>query len=64
MSALPEHDHCLNCGEVVPFDMRYCCMDCYNAHQAKLKKWRNRELFFWIGSALTVVAILIVAVLI
>lgn len=56
MSTLPEHDHCKNCGDPVPFDMAYCCEDCYWEYQRNQKKHKNREMLFWVSAVCVVVA--------
>ncbi len=63
MTSLPEHDHCKNCGDPVPFDMQYCCMECYNEYQEKQKKEKRKDIMFWAAAALSVVVIVVVAVL-
>ena len=60
MAHLPEHDHCKNCGDPVPFDMRYCSLDCYNAHQAALREQRKRDILFWVSAAAGVAAVIII----
>jgi predicted nucleic acid-binding Zn ribbon protein len=58
MAHLPEHDHCRNCGDPVPFDMLYCSLDCYHAHQAALRSERRREILFWAACIAGVAAVI------
>ena len=40
---LPPHDHCRYCGRAVPFDMAYCCMDCYSKAQKRIAKEKRNS---------------------
>jgi len=57
MVALPEHDHCKNCGDPVPFDMAFCCEDCYWKYQATTKKEREKNMLFYGVAIASIIAI-------
>ncbi|MDR0522926.1 MAG: DUF2116 family Zn-ribbon domain-containing protein [Candidatus Methanoplasma sp.] len=57
MTALPEHDHCRFCGDAVPFDMRYCSMECYRGDEARMKRERRNGILFAAAAIASVAAI-------
>ena len=58
MVSLPEHDHCKNCGDPVPFDMAYCCEDCYWSYQGNMVRER-RKMNLYVTAAVVAVAVLV-----
>lgn len=54
---LPEHSHCLTCGNPVPAEESYCSEECQMEQEAKERKNRQRNLAFYIIAIVAIVAI-------
>ena len=54
---LPEHSHCIHCGDPVRFGEEFCDSTCKDAHTKEEKRSRIRDFAFYatIGVALVVV---------
>ena len=55
---LPEHPHCIYCGDPVPFGEEYCNDECRRNEELRQKAERRKEHRFW-GSAGVVIVIVI-----
>lgn len=60
MVTLPEHDHCRNCGDPVPFDMAYCCEACYWEFQGKAKKEKRTMYLYATAVVMSVVVLTLI----
>lgn len=57
---LPEHSHCIFCGDPVPFGEEYCNDDCRHSEMERVAKEKRKDMMFYIGAAVSVVIILAV----
>lgn len=55
---LPEHSHCMHCGDPVRFGEDFCDMRCRDAHAKDEKRARMRDFAFYATVAVALVAIL------
>ena len=59
MAKLPEHGHCENCGDPVPFNEHFCndgCRDEYNKDVREAKRLDNR-FYIIMGAVIVTVAV-------
>lgn len=63
MASLPEHDHCKNCGDPIPFDMAFCREDCYWEYQRKKRKEKEKWAVYAAVLAITVAVLLVFKIL-
>ncbi len=54
---LPEHSHCLACGDPVPAEKSYCSEECRQEQEAKENKNKRRNLMFYIVAIVAVAAV-------
>ncbi|NLI74422.1 MAG: DUF2116 family Zn-ribbon domain-containing protein [Euryarchaeota archaeon] len=54
---LPDHSHCMNCGDPVIFGKEFCSSQCQLEREGEKKRVRRRNLIFYI---VAIVAILFV----
>jgi predicted nucleic acid-binding Zn ribbon protein len=54
---LPEHSHCLACGDPVPANELYCSEECRQEQEAKKRKNKQRNLLFYIVAIVAIVAV-------
>lgn len=54
---LPEHSHCLTCGDPIPADEKYCSDECQQEQEVKERKNKRRNLAFYIIATVAIVAI-------
>lgn len=57
---LPEHSHCIFCGDPVPFGEEYCNDDCRNGEMGRAAKEKRKDRMFYAGATLSVIIILAV----
>ena len=55
---LPEHSHCIYCGDPIPFGEEYCNDECRRNEELRQKAEKRKEYRFW-GSAGVVIVIVI-----
>jgi predicted nucleic acid-binding Zn ribbon protein len=55
---LPEHSHCLHCGDPVPYGTEYCSEECREGYRKDKLKNNIRDVAFYatIGLALCILA--------
>lgn len=58
---LPEHSHCKYCGDPIRFGEEYCNDQCRSALIAREAGEVRKERLFYVGAALSVVAIFVIA---
>lgn len=55
---LPDHSHCIYCGDPIPFGEEYCNGECRSKEAARAASEKRRDNMFFILSGLTVVIII------
>ena len=55
---LPDHSHCLHCGDPTPFGTDYCSKECRERHRKDKLKNNIRDFAFYatVGLALCILA--------
>lgn len=61
---LPEHSHCIYCGDPIPFGEEYCNDECRKGERDRIAAEKKRDNMFYIGSIITVVVIVTIGLLI
>ncbi|MCL2890982.1 MAG: DUF2116 family Zn-ribbon domain-containing protein [Methanomassiliicoccaceae archaeon] len=61
MAKLPEHGHCENCGDPVPFGEQFCSDDCSRRYEKEEQDAKNKDIRFYGILAGVIVAVAIVA---
>ena len=61
MTSLPEHGHCENCGDPVPFGEYFCSDECSAEYHADVKEARRLDRRFYILMGLGLAAAAAVA---
>ena len=56
---LPEHSHCLYCGDPIPIGEEYCNDECRRAEAERVAKEKRKDMAFYAIAAVTVVVILV-----
>lgn len=54
---LPEHSHCLHCGDPVAFGESYCDEDCLTAHRKETKRTNVKDFLFYATVAAALIAV-------
>ena len=54
---LPEHSHCLHCGDPVPFGENYCDEECLSAHRKETKRTSVKDFLFYATVAAALILI-------
>lgn len=54
---LPEHSHCLHCGDPVPADATYCSDECRQERETTKRRADRRMWLFYIVAIIAVVGI-------
>lgn len=57
---LPDHSHCIYCGDPIPFGESFCSESCRKNEELRQRSEKRKEYRFW-GSAGVVIAIVIAA---
>ncbi len=60
---LPEHSHCLYCGDPIPFGEEFCDETCREKAIDQERKERNKEYRFWGSAGVVIVIVIIIGVL-
>ncbi len=55
---LPEHSHCIYCGDPIPFGEEFCNEECRKKESERRRSEKMKEYRFW-GSAIIVMAVVI-----
>ena len=55
---LPEHSHCIYCGDPNPFGEEFCNEECRKKESERRRSEKMKEYRFW-GSAIIVMAVVI-----
>jgi predicted nucleic acid-binding Zn ribbon protein len=63
MSKPPEHGHCENCGDPVPFGEHFCSDSCSKEYSADIKEAKRLDNRFYILMAAGIAAVAAVAFL-
>jgi len=55
---LPEHSHCLYCGDPTPYGTYFCCDECRKKHHDETRRNNIRDIAFYatVGLALCLLA--------
>ena len=61
---LPEHSHCIYCGDPIPFGEEYCNEECRRNEAERVAKEKRKDNMFYVFAAITVAVILAVGYLI
>ena len=59
---LPEHSHCLYCGNPVKYGEEYCDDDCKRLHEAREKDDKRKDMRFYVAIAASLILILVVGI--
>jgi len=59
MAKLPEHSHCENCGDPIPFGEQFCSDACSHGYAKEEKDAKNKDIRFY---AILVGVIVVVAI--
>jgi len=64
MAKLPEHSHCENCGDPVPFGEHFCSDTCSEGYAKEERDAKNKDLRFYgiLAGVIVIVAIAAYAV--
>lgn len=54
---LPEHSHCLYCGDPIPFGEEYCNEECRSKEKERVAAEKRRDMMFYVISGLSIVVI-------
>lgn len=57
---LPDHSHCIYCGDPIPFGEEYCSEECRAKEAARAEKERRKDRLFYAIATVTIVVILAV----
>lgn len=60
---LPDHSHCIYCGDPVPFGNDYCDEECRNNEKARVAQEKKRDYIFYGISAAIVIALFVIRAL-
>ena len=60
MMRLPEHGHCENCGDPVPFGEYFCSDECSEEYHKDIKeaKWLDNRFYILMGVSIIGVAVI------
>ena len=61
MAKLPEHSHCENCGDPVPFGEQFCSEDCSRKYVKEEQDAKNKDIRFYAVLAGVIVIVAIAA---
>ena len=61
---LPDHSHCIFCGDPIPFGEEYCNEDCRRKEMERVASEKRRDNMFFVAAILTVVVIVAVGLII
>ncbi|MDR2865816.1 MAG: DUF2116 family Zn-ribbon domain-containing protein [Methanomassiliicoccaceae archaeon] len=64
MTSLPEHGHCENCGDPVPFGQHFCDDDCSKEYNTDIKEAKRLDNRFYIIMAAVLSAVAVAAALV
>jgi predicted nucleic acid-binding Zn ribbon protein len=51
---LPEHSHCIYCGDPIPFGEEYCCDECRDNEKIRQAKEKKKDYMFYAIAAATI----------
>jgi len=57
---LPEHSHCVYCGNPVPFGEQFCNDECRRLESEKVAQQKKRDYLFFGVCAAVIVAIFVI----
>ena len=60
---LPEHSHCIYCGDPIPFGEEYCNDECRRNEELRQKAEKRKEYRFWGSAGVVIVIVLVLGVL-
>lgn len=60
---LPEHSHCIFCGDPIPFGEEYCDDECRKAEADRVAKENRRNYIFWGAAGIVIIAVFIAKLL-
>ena len=61
---LPDHSHCLYCGNPTSYGQDYCDDDCRRLYEAREKEDRRKDMRFYLMIGASLVLILVIGVVI
>ena len=61
---LPDHSHCIFCGDPIPLGEEYCNEDCRRKEMERVASEKRRDNMFFVAAILTVVVIVAVGLII
>jgi len=64
MAKLPEHGHCENCGDPVPFNEHFCSDDCSKEYAKDVReaKWLDNRFYIIMAAAIGGAAVAVFAI--
>ncbi len=54
MVVLPEHSHCVSCGDPCGEDESFCGPVCAEEYALEKEKSRKKDIVFWVGVSLAI----------
>ncbi|MGN0098764.1 MAG: DUF2116 family Zn-ribbon domain-containing protein [Candidatus Methanomethylophilaceae archaeon] len=60
---LPDHSHCIYCGDPLPFGEEYCNDECRSKEAARVASEKRRDMMFYVVSGLSVVIIVALGII-
>ncbi len=57
---LPDHSHCIYCGDPIPFGEEYCSEECRAKEAARAENERRKDRLFYVIATVTIIVILAV----
>ncbi len=60
---LPDHSHCIYCGDPIPFGEEYCDDECRQNEHARVAKEKRRDYMFYGIAAATILILFVIRAL-
>jgi predicted nucleic acid-binding Zn ribbon protein len=60
---LPDHSHCIYCGDPIPFGEEYCDEECRQKEQARVAAEKKRDYIFYAIAAGTILLLFVIRAL-
>ena len=58
---LPQHRHCIECGNAIASKEKYCSDECNKTHTAKVQSRKKQLLLLYFGSFIVLVILVILS---
>ena len=61
---LPDHSHCIYCGDPIPFGEEYCNDECRQKEAERVAKEKRKNYAFYISAGIAIVIIVAVGLIV